>query len=153
MKYIPLIIGLLLMALLSWEGATAQTRYQHKMEGVCLTLKDVCIDEDTVCITLQLVNRSPLSYTMASQRYSIRDSKVIRRHAYQEIPQRPLWVKCDGSRIEAGQQKEWKVAFLQETLSKNQRFTIDIYERHGARNLQVSLSWRRLLKAKIVNEL
>jgi hypothetical protein len=153
MKYIPLIIGLLLMVLLCWVGASAQTRYSHKTQGVCLSVKALLIDEDTLCYVLQLSNHSPLSYTIGLLRYAVKDRKVIRRHAYQEIPKTPLWVKGYKPRVDAGQLQEWKVAFLPEAFSRDQCFEIDVYERHGARNLRVSVNWKKLMKARFVNEL
>lgn len=153
MKYIPFIIGLLLLSLLCWVGAAAQTRYPHQEQGVCLKLKDLVISGDTICYVLELRNRSPLSYTIGLLRYTVKDRKVIRRHAYQEISKAPLWVKGYRSRLGAGERLEWRVAFLQEALSKNQCFDITIYERHGARNLGVSIRWKQLLKARYVNEL
>ncbi len=153
MKYIPLIIGLVLLGLLSWVGAAAQTRYNHQQEGVRLKVKDLLICGDTLCYVLELRNQSPLSYTIAAMRYAVKDQKVIRRHAYQEISKTPLWVSGYRSRLGAGERLEWRVAFLQEALSKNQRFDITVYERHGARHLGVSIRWKRLLKARYVNEL
>jgi hypothetical protein len=140
MNFIRIIIGLVLAVLLFGQPAGARTRYRDKKEGVAFSVKEIN-------------NHSPLSYTIGVLRYTIKDRKVIRRHAYQEIRQYPLWVRDYQFRVPAGQRNEWSVAFLQQALGKNQRLDIDIYEQRGARNLRISLNWKNVWKAKFVNEL
>jgi hypothetical protein len=153
MNFIRIIIGLVLAVLLFGQPAGARTRYRDKKEGVAFSVKEIRIHGDTLCYVFEFNNHSPLSYTIGLLRYTIKDRKVIRRHAYQEIRQYPLWVRDYQFRVPAGQRNEWSVAFLQQALGKNQRLDIDIYEQRGARNLRISLNWKNVWKAKFVNEL
>ena len=123
------------------------------MEGVQLTLTGIYTHDEILYYRLVVVNRSNLVYDVDALRFSIKDRKKLKRHAFQEIFLDPLWFRGDVTRIPPGARVVWWVALRKEVLPKDQYLDIGLLERHGARHLHLSVKYTSVLHAKIVNQL
>ena len=123
------------------------------MEGVQLTLTGIYTHDEILYYRLVAENRSNLVYDVDALRFSIKDRKKLKRHAFQEIFLDPLWIRGDALRIPPGARVVWLVALRKEVLPRGQYLDIGLRERHGARNLDLAVGYASVLHAKIVNQL
>jgi hypothetical protein len=124
-----------------------------RKEGMTFTLTGIYSRDEVLCYRLETRNGSPLVYDVAGLRVTVRDRKVVRRHAFQEVVQTPLWIRGDSLRVGPGKKACWRIALPKEVLPPGQYLCIRLLERHGQRDLMLKVGYRSLLKAKIVNDL
>jgi hypothetical protein len=120
-------------------------------EGVSFRLKWIEVKDEVVFYDLEAENRSPLIYDVDAIRCEIKDQKVIRRHAIQDIPMTVLSQEGDSLRIPPGKRAVWVVALRKEVLPPGQYLSIQLLERHGSRNLELKVGHRELLRARMLN--
>jgi hypothetical protein len=111
-------------------------------------LTGVYTRDEVLYYRLEAVNRSPLIYDVDGLRCTIREKKVLRRHAIQEINMPPLWIKGDSLRVAPGQRSVWLIALRKEVLPPRRYLSIGLLERHGSRDLQLKVGYREILRAK-----
>lgn len=119
-------------------------------EGVSFCLTGVYSKDEVLYYRLVAVNHSPLIYDVDALRCTIRDKKVLRRHAIQEVDMAPLWIKGDSLRIAPGERSLWLVALRKDVLPPGRYLSIALLERHGSRDLELKVGYKQLLRAKRV---
>lgn len=134
-------------------GDSSRHGPSDKGGGVSLRLTGVYSHDEVLYYRLFVENSSHLIYDVDVLRFSIRDRKRVRRHAYQEIILDPIWIRGDSLRVPPGGRAVWWVALPKEVLEPEQYLSIAMLERHGGRHLYLSLGSRSILRARIVNEL
>ncbi len=124
--------------------------HQNK-EGVSFRLTGIETRDEVIYYHLEAINHSPLIYDVDAIRCSIKDRKVVRRHALQEVPMPPFAIKGDSLRIPPGGKALWTMALRKEVLPSGQYLSIDLLERHGSRDLELRVGHRELLPARLLN--
>jgi conjugative transposon TraN protein len=119
-----------------------------KMEAV---LEGLYVKENLLFFRLQLHNHSSIGYDLEGLRFSIRDSKVAKRTASQEVEVPPVLITGGEGGVN-GKGKASLVAVLpKQTLPDGQYLHIDVAERGGGRHLSLKVKDRLLLKAKLLS--
>ena len=121
---------------------------RDKCEGMSFCLTGIYCQDEVLYYRIAAVNQSPLIYDVDGLRCTIRDKKVLRRHAIQEVDMTPLWIKGDSLRVAPGQRSVWLVALRKEVLPPGRYLSIGLLERHGSRDLELKVGYRQLLRAK-----
>lgn len=121
--------------------------------GVSLRLTGVYVHDEVMYYRVFVRNHSHLVYDVDLLRFSMRDRRQVRRHAYQEVILSPIWIRGDSLRVPPGGRAVWWVALPKEVPSSEQYLSITMLERHGSRNLRVSVRSRSILSARIVKEM
>ena len=132
-------------------GASTVHSIRDHREGMSFRLTGIYSRDEVLYYRVEAFNNSPLVYDVDGLRCAIRDQKVVRRHAIQEVTMVPLWVKGDSLRVGPGRRAIWLVALRKEVLPPGQYLSIGLLERHGGRNLELKVGYRRLLEAAILD--
>lgn len=123
---------------------------RDRREGITFRLTGVYTRDEVIYYSIEAWNHSPLVYDVDGIRCSIRDRKMMKRHAFQEITMAPLWIKGDSLRLGAGKRAVWIIALRKEVLPPDQYLSIQLLEQWGSRNLEVRVGSRILMKAKLL---
>lgn len=134
------------------EQVKEQKPFLHKSsqgQKMCLLLRGIYLDQQTMWFTLQLENSSLIHYQPESVRFFIRDRKRAKRTAIQQIEFQPLY--SDVGRIIAGESSgEILLAFPPFTLPATKELIIQVTEKNGGRSLLLPVKCRTILKARLL---
>ena len=81
-------------------------------------------------------------------RFFIKDERISKRTATQEIEIQPVYVNGDTSTIKGDSKNVIVFALPKFTIPENKYLSIQLMERNGGRNLQLSVRNRTIIKAK-----
>jgi len=126
---------------------------RDREEQMDLRLTGIYSRGEVLYYRLELVNHSALIYDIDQIRLSIRDKKKLNRHAWQQVFMEPLWIAGYATTLDPGEKRVWVVALRKEVLSTYQYLAVDLLERHGGRNLRLSVGYKKILRTRFVNEL
>ena len=130
-----------------WHGI------RDSREGITLKLIGIYTENAVLYYRLEVTNHSRVPFYPDSPRFYIRDKKRMRRHAFQEMDQKPTETIGGMEPIEAGQTRVWVVALVKMIPDVNQCLVVDLRERGDTRSLKLTIGCRRILKADFVNDL
>jgi len=128
--------------------AAPRARVQHvQVPGVRLELQGVYVLDGLFWFSLRVRNTSVIDWRASPMRFFIRDRRVWRRRARQELPLMPL-VRYEP--LFVGSDSVVSLCYgLQPRLpAKGQDLVLEYGERNGGRRMVVRLSGAALLKAK-----
>jgi conjugative transposon TraN protein len=126
-------------------------RVRHYRYDVVLALKGIYITNDVIFFKLDVANNSSINYDVDMLRFFIRDYRKSKRTATQEIEIQPVHVNGDTSTIKGDSNNVIVFALPKFTISEKKYLSIQLMERNGGRNLQVSVRNRTIIKAKSIN--
>lgn len=115
--------------------------------NVQLVLQGIYLRDGLLWFSFLLKNQSSIGYVPEYTRCYIRDRKKIKRMAVQEIPLRPL-VERLPLVVTGGSDQLMNLGFRPFTLSKDKQLMLQVAERDGGRELNLSIPSKILLKAK-----
>lgn len=120
---------------------------KHRKHGMSLVLEGIFVREDVLFFRYNLKNSTQIRYDASPYRFIIRDRKRSKRTAFQERDIEAIFIQTSGSPEEQRGQTII-AAFPKFTIAENKRFVTAVYESDGDRNLECSLTQRKLLQAK-----
>jgi hypothetical protein len=118
-----------------------------RSEGMELSLRGVWLEESCLWFGLEWVNRTAIVYRVEYARWFVRDRRVLKRTAVQELPMEAV------NEVElpaVGQDSvchSW-VGFKPFALAKDKELVLEVDEKGGGRVLQLVIDHRELLHAK-----
>lgn len=119
---------------------------QQKMR---LSLRSICLDQQTMWFSLQLKNKSLIRYQPEHFRFFIRDRKRAKRTAVQENELLPVYQS--EAKVIAGQSSEkFIMAFPSFTIPKSKELIIQVTEQNGGRSLLLPVKYKTILKARLL---
>lgn len=122
---------------------------QTREQKILLALQGIYLTHDVMCFRFKLRNHSHVAYTPDYIRFFIRDKKRGKRTAVQETELKPLY--ATSMQTVDGLQADTPVfAFTPFTISSKQELVVQAGEKNGGRDLELHISHRKLLKAKIL---
>jgi conjugative transposon TraN protein len=111
-------------------------------------LNGIYIKNDVIFFKLQVENNSNINYDVDMLRFFIRDARQTKRTATQEIDVQPLYVSGDTSTIKSNSKNTIVFASPKFTIPNRKYLSIQLMEKNGGRNLQLSVGNRTIIKAK-----
>lgn len=129
-----------------WEG-DGPVLARSRNEGMEVALRMVCIHDSCLWFGLEWANRSPIVYTAAYVRWTIRDRRVFRRTALQEQPLEPVSGEAPAD-IGGDSVQHSLTGFRPFALSKDKELRVEIGEKGGGRALALIITHKQILKAK-----
>lgn len=99
---------------------------------------------------LKFTNRSSIGYDIDQFQLYIRDNRISRRTAAQELLQAPIFVSGDSETIKANSSKIWIIALKKFTIPDDKHFAVEVLEKNGGRHLYLRSSNRQLMSAKLL---
>jgi conjugative transposon TraN protein len=115
---------------------------------VRFSLNGIYIKNDVIFFKLQVENNSNINYDVDMLRFFIRDARQTKRTATQEIDVQPLYVSGDTSTIKSNSKNTIVFASPKFTIPNRKYLSIQLMEKNGGRNLQLSVGNRTIIKAK-----
>lgn len=115
---------------------------------VILALKGIYIKNDVIFFEVEVANKSNINYDVDMLRFFIKDERISKRTATQEIEIQPVYVNGDTSTIKGDSKNVIVFALPKFTIPENKYLSIQLMERNGGRNLQLSVRNRTIIKAK-----
>jgi hypothetical protein len=116
-------------------------------EGMELTLRAVRIKDSCIWFGLEWRNRSPIVYIPSYVRWTIRDKRVFRRTAVQEVGMEPLDMTIPKGIGGDSVYHSW-TAFSSFALPKGKQLVLETGEKGGGRTLVLVIEPRQILKAQ-----
>jgi conjugative transposon TraN protein len=113
-----------------------------------LKLQGIYIRDNTIYLQLFLSNNSHIRYDIDQFRISIKDKRITKRTAAQEIGVQPLYTEGNIKCIEGISSQVVVVAIDKLTIPDKKYLMIQLMEKNGGRHLKLKLHNRHLVKAK-----
>ena len=127
------------------DGATI---VRCRNEGLELGLRELCIKDSCLWFGLEWRNHSPIAYSPAYMRWTIRDRRSFKRTALQEQPLTPC-SPPELSVVGSDSVLHSFTGFRPFALSKDKELVVDIGEKGGGRALTLIISHSQILKARV----
>lgn len=118
-----------------------------KESGITVVANDLYIMDGKMFFPIVIINDSFLPFDVQSIRFFIRDKKLAKRTAIQELEVTPIHVSTQGHQVPANGSLAVILAFDKFTISKTKLLAIDVTEKNGSRNLAIKLKSKRINKA------
>lgn len=119
--------------------------YRYEM---MFAVKGIYINNDIIFFKVEVANNSNINYDVDMLRFYIRDERKSKRTATQEIEIQPVNVNGDTSTIKGDSKNVIVFALPKFTIPEKKYLSIQLMEKNGGRNLQLSLRNRTIIKAK-----
>ena len=107
-------------------------------------LAKLFIKEQLMLLSVSLDNQSAINYDVESLRMFVGDRRQVKRTASQQDEIVPLRTSFELTQVKGSEQKSLVIVIPKITLPKAKRFTIEVTEKGGARQLQISLNAKQL---------
>lgn len=134
------------------EKAAKARRNIHALydEGnkMLLELSGTYIKNNVLFFRLAIQNRSRIDYDIDQFKLYLRDKKIGKRTAFQEIEIIPLYVSGDTAQVKGKSSQILIVAVPKFTIPEKKNFIIEIMEKNGGRQLNLRAVNRHIMKAR-----
>ena len=116
-------------------------------------LKGVYIKNNKLLFQTEISNQSNIDYDIDFLKFSIKNKRRFKKSISQETEIRPTSILNDTNNIvKAGNQPVQKVfVFEKFTIPDKKELVIDLWERHGDRNLAIAIDGKSILDAKKID--
>lgn len=125
-------------------------RRQDRRFGVTLNLTGLYIRDDVFYYQLIIANRTNINYDVDQLRFFIKDRSQSKRTASQELPQEPILLLGNTTKIEANSSQTIVAALPKFTIPNKKELIIQLMERNGGRHLQLELGNQLIIRAKTI---
>lgn len=115
-------------------------------------LNGIYINHDVLYFRLQLRNKSNISYDADVIKFIIKDKKTSRRTASQEDEITPIYKSGNLKNVPADSVSSGVIALPKFTLGHSKILSIEVSEKNGARNLNLVINNRQIMKALAIKE-
>jgi len=113
-----------------------------------LRLKGLYIEKDILYYQLEIENLSNVTYDIDMLRFYIRDKKLSRRTATQELDQVPLYIYGNAAAVPGMSNQTIIVAIPKFTIPDKKLSVVQLTEKNGGRNLRLQISNRKIVRAR-----
>ena len=119
--------------------------------GVELDLQGIYLKDETLWFALRTHNGSAISYIPEYIRWFVRDRRVFRRTAVQELPLKPTYQPEQTAIAGDSTRPDW-TGFRPFALAKDKELVIEMGEKNGGRTLVLVIGHKQILKAQKIEE-
>jgi conjugative transposon TraN protein len=112
-----------------------------------LSLERICIDDDVLFFKVNIFNKSPVKYDIESLRFLIKDKKLPKRTASQELDIKPIYILGDTSAILGHRLHSMVFALPKFTIPDKKNLRIRLIEKNGGRHLSLKIRNKNILNA------
>jgi hypothetical protein len=118
-----------------------------RSEKVEAGLHGIYLKDSLLWFALELRNHSPINYIPEYLRWYIRDRRVLKRTAIQELPVTPVYA-AGLKQIPAGTELDDWIGFRPFAIARDKELVLEIGESGGARPLILIINHKEILNAK-----
>ncbi len=116
-----------------------------------LSLRGIYIKENVIFYHFRIQNQSNINYDVDFLRFYIRDKQKVKRTASQEVDIKPLYVFGDADKIKGQTDQDVVYALEKFTIPDAKRLVIEMFEKNGGRNLNLSIKNKTIVNARLVD--
>lgn len=124
---------------------------KDKSFGMGLQLDGIYINGEVMYFRIRVANKTNINYGINQFRLFIRDQKKSKRTATQELEVYPLHIYNDISMLVGESEEVFVFAVPKFTIPDKKYLAIQLMEKNGGRNLELSVHNKTIIKAKTVN--
>lgn len=117
---------------------------------VTLDINGFYIKDNTLFCKLHFENNSQINYDIEQFRFYIRDKKLSKRTAAQEIEIHPLYSYGETNCIKGKSAQLLVAAFPKFTIPDGKYLAVQVLEKNGGRQLLIKAKNRHIMKARII---
>jgi conjugative transposon TraN protein len=116
--------------------------------GMKFLLNGIYIDEGQLFYDITIRNKTNIRYDIESMRFFIRDRKILKRTAAQEIEITPRYISTDITHVNGHGSLRLIYVLNKFTIPDAKNLDIELFEKNGGRNLKLRLDNQRIVRAK-----
>lgn len=120
---------------------------KHK---IALSLNGIYIRDNTIFYHFRIRNSSNINYDIDFLRFYVQDKAKVKRTASQEVDMKPVYVYGDDQQIAANTVQDIVYALEKFTIPDAKRLHIEVFEKNGGRNLELSIRNKTIVNAKLI---
>lgn len=124
-----------------------------KLFSIQTLVKSIYVHEGLFLIHVLIKNSSNIPFDIDFVRFKITDKKLMKRTAMQEIYLEPLASYSEVKRVLARSSVRVVYVFSKFTMADEKQFTIELYEKEGARNQVICIENQDFENAKTIEKL
>lgn len=132
------------------HAAWSSGPFQDMNAKMVLQMKGLFISEDVLFCKLTIWNKSSINFDVDVLRFYLRDRKVAKRTASQEVELVPLHVLGNSSLIRGKATETLVFAIPKFTIPDDKLLFIEVMERGGGRHLLVKVKNKHIMKAGVL---
>ncbi len=120
---------------------------KHK---IALSLNGIYIRDNTIFYHFRIRNSSNINYDIDFLRFYVQDKAKVKRTASQEVDMKPVYVYGDDQQVAANTVQDIVYALEKFTIPDAKRLHIEVFEKNGGRNLELSIRNKTIVNAKLI---
>ncbi|MBX2943776.1 MAG: conjugative transposon protein TraN, partial [Cyclobacteriaceae bacterium] len=120
---------------------------KHK---IGLSLNGIYIRDNIIFYHFRISNSSNINYDIDFLRFFVQDKAKVKRTASQEVDMKPVYVYGDDQQIVANTVQDIVYALEKFTIPDAKLLHIEMFEKNGGRNLELSIRNKTIVNAKLI---
>lgn len=120
---------------------------KHK---IALSLNGIYIRDNTIFYHFRISNSSNINFDIDFLRFFVQDKAKVKRTASQEVDMKPVYVYGDDQHIASNTVQDIVYALEKFTIPDAKRLHIEVFEKNGGRNLELSIRNKTIVNAKLI---
>jgi len=120
---------------------------KHK---IGLSLNGIYVRDNIIFYHFRIRNSSNINYDIDFLRFYIEDKTKVKRTASQEVDMKPVYVYGDDHQIPANTVQDIIYALEKFTIPDAKRLHIEMFEKNGGRNQELSIRNKTIVNAKLI---
>jgi conjugative transposon TraN protein len=125
----------------------------HSKWGMHLLITGIYIKGDVLYYQISIQNDSPVDYSIDGLRFSIRDKRVVKRTAIQELELSPLLIAGNATRVKAHDITTIVVALEKHVIPDKKMLAVHVTEKGEGRSLSLRMGNKYILGATSLPDL
>lgn len=125
--------------------------HSEKKYKVGFALRGIYIKDNTIFYHFRISNTSNINYDVDFLRFYIKDKEKVKRTASQEVNIEPIYTFGKALSIEGKSFEDVVYALEKFTIPDAKRLVIEMYEKNGGRNLNLSIKNKTIVNARLVD--
>ncbi|MBN8879877.1 MAG: conjugative transposon protein TraN [Sphingobacteriales bacterium] len=138
------------VAQIVFEKKPTMRRPKDKRYDIAFKLTGLYVNEDNFLFQFALGNNTNIRYDIDQLRFFIRDKKIAKRTAAQELELTPIYVIGNQKSIEVQSQQYLVLVVPKFTIPEQKYLSIALIEKSGGRNLSLRVKNKKLVAASMV---
>jgi len=120
---------------------------KHK---IGLSLNGIYIRDNIIFYHFRIRNSSNINCDIDFLRFYVQDKSKVKRTASQEVDMKPMYVYGDDQQVAANTVQDIVYALEKFTIPDAKRLHIEVFEKNGGRNLELSIRNKTIVNAKLI---
>lgn len=118
-----------------------------------LILNGIFIRDEVMYYRIKVANNSKINYDINQLRFFIRDKKIVKRTASQEIEITPIYISNNIVKIDGEAENTFVFVLPKFTIPEKKYLAIQLMEKNGGRHLELHVKNKKLMQVTVLPKL